>query len=64
MEDYRHASGTHSLGKVGKHLLTSAAGLLNDQCEPDLRLLHGKVGSRGRTSRKVDSQGKTHELVL
>jgi len=63
IEDDRWASGTHSLGKVGKYLLTSAAGLPNPQCEPDLRLFHDKMDTR-RMSQKVYWQGRIHEVLL
>lgn len=64
IEDERCASGTYSLGKAGKHLLTSAARLPNPQCQPDLSLFHGKMDTRRRTSQKVYCQGRIHELLL
>lgn len=52
------------ISKQHPHLWTSAAGLPSPQCEPDLRVFHGTMGTRRRTSPKLCWQGKVHELLL
>lgn len=63
MAHSRCASSICSLGKVGKHLLKSAAGLQKPLCKPDLMLLHGKVHTwRGHPKRCTD-RGKCQLLL-
>lgn len=53
-----------SLGKVGKHLLTSAARMQNPQCEPDLMLPHSKVHIWRGHPKKCMDRGKWQLLLL